>query len=161
MSTRVVDTPVGRIVLVASAAGLREALWVARAEIPPDVEDEPDAAAILVHAAAQLEEYFAGRRRAFDLPLDLVGTPFQLQAWRALAEIPYGETVSYGEQARRLGRPDAARAVGAANGRNPLSIVLPCHRVVGTDGSLTGYGGGLETKRWLLGHERAVIRGQG
>jgi methylated-DNA-[protein]-cysteine S-methyltransferase len=158
MSARVVETPVGPIVLVASAAGLRAVLWAAGTEITPDVDDEPD---VVADAASQLEDYFAGRRRAFDLPLDLNGTPFQVQAWRALAEIPYGKTVSYGDQARRLGRPHASRAVGAANGRNPLSIVLPCHRVVGTDGSLTGYGGGLETKRWLLEHERAVIRAGG
>ena len=158
MSSCVVETPVGPVVLVASRAGLREVLWAARCACSPDVGDESGTAAILAGAAAQLDEYFAGRRRAFDLPLDLEGTPFQLEAWRALADIPYGETVSYGEQARRLARPHAARAVGSANGRNPLSIVLPCHRVVGADGSLTGYGGGLEAKRWLLEHERAVIR---
>jgi len=110
---------------------------------------------VLEAAAEQLREYFAGERTSFDLPLALDGTPFQQEAWRALADIPYGETVSYGEQARRLGRPDAVRAVGAANGANPIAIVLPCHRVIGADGSLTGFGGGLETKRRLLDLERS------
>ena len=100
--------------------------------------------------AAQLDEYFAGTRTAFDLPLDLHGTPFQLAAWQALAEIPYGETRTYGEQADRIGRPSAVRAIGAANGRNPVSIVLPCHRVIGSNGSLVGFGGGLEVKAALL-----------
>jgi methylated-DNA-[protein]-cysteine S-methyltransferase len=113
---------------------------------------------VLEEACCQLDDYFAGRRTSFDLPLDLQGTPFQQDAWRALAEIPFGETRTYAQQAGRLGRPSASRAVGAANGRNPLSIVLPCHRVVGSDGSLTGFAGGLETKRWLLEHERAVVR---
>ena len=95
--------------------------------------------------------------RTFDLPLDPQGTPFQLSAWRGLTTIPYGETVSYGEQAARIGLPGKARAIGAANGRNPLPIVVPCHRVVGSDGSLVGFGGGLETKAWLLHHERQVL----
>ena len=141
-----VDTPVGRLGLVASEGGLRRVLWAG----------EPGAGgneAMLAAAAAQLREYFDGSRRAFDLPLDLEGTPFQRRAWLALAEIPYGETRSYGEQARRLGMPRAARAVGAANGANPVPIVLPCHRLVGADGSLTGFGGGLEAKRRLLEFE--------
>jgi len=143
-----VDTPVGRLGLVASERGLRRVLW----------PGEPDAGgdeAVLAAAAAQLREYFDGTRRTFDLPLDLEGTPFQRRAWLALAEIPYGETRSYGEQARRLGAPRSARAVGAANGANPLPIVLPCHRLVGADGSLTGFGGGLATKRMLLELESA------
>jgi methylated-DNA-[protein]-cysteine S-methyltransferase len=109
---------------------------------------------VLWAAAAQLDEYFAKTRRVFELALDLRGTPFQVRAWNALAEVPYGTTVTYGEQARRLGVPRATRAIGGANGSNPLPIVLPCHRVVGADGSLTGYGGGLDVKRWLLTHER-------
>jgi methylated-DNA-[protein]-cysteine S-methyltransferase len=112
---------------------------------------------VLAAAEEQLREYFAGDRLSFELPLDLVGTAFQRTAWLALASIPYGSTVSYGEQARRLGHPRAARAVGAANGRNPLAIVLPCHRLVGADGRLTGYGGGLEAKRALLEHEARVL----
>jgi O-6-methylguanine DNA methyltransferase len=109
-----------------------------------------------VHAASleQLSAYFAGARRCFDLPLDPRGTPFQRLVWEAVAAVPYGETRSYGEIARMIGRPAAARAVGAANGANPLPPIIPCHRLVGTDGSLTGYGGGLETKRWLLDFEQ-------
>ncbi len=113
----------------------------------------PGSNGVLDEAAAQLEEYFAGARTTFDLPLDLRGTPFQIAAWEALAAIPYGETRTYAEQAARIGRPDAVRAIGAANGRNPISIVLPCHRVVGSDGSLTGFAGGLEVKAALLAFE--------
>ncbi len=102
---------------------------------------------------AQLGEYFAGTRVTFDLPLHPTGTPFQLKVWQALTAIPFGETVSYGRQAAVVGAPSAVRAVGAANGRNPISIVVPCHRVVGANGSLTGYGGGLPAKQWLLAHE--------
>jgi len=101
----------------------------------------------------QLGEYFAGKRREFDLPLRLEGTAFQQIVWQMLTEIPYGTTLSYGELARRIGNPNASRAVGLANGRNPISILITCHRVIGADGSLTGYGGGLERKRWLLAHE--------
>jgi methylated-DNA-[protein]-cysteine S-methyltransferase len=106
---------------------------------------------------AQLEEYFAGERTLFDVPLAPRGTAFQRAAWDALRAIPYGRTSSYVAQARAIGRPSAARAVGAANGRNPIAIVLPCHRVVGASGSLTGYGGGLDRKRWLLEHERRHV----
>lgn len=105
---------------------------------------------------SQLRAYFAGELTRFDLPLLLAGTEFQNAVWSALCDIPFGETVSYGELARRVGRPTASRAVGAANGANPLPIVAPCHRVVGADGSLTGFGGGVETKRYLLEHERSV-----
>lgn len=148
------ETPVGRLTLIAGGTGLRAVLFAG--------ERAPEAATrgghpVLAMAAKQLDEYFSGARRVFELPLELVGTPFQKRAWLALAAIPYGTTVSYGEQARRLGRPTAARAVGAANGRNPLSIVLPCHRVVGAGGALTGYGGGLEVKRALLEHEALVL----
>jgi methylated-DNA-[protein]-cysteine S-methyltransferase len=151
LTTGTVDTPIGRLRLVGSPTGLRSVLW-------PGAGTDAVAApsAVVAAAARQLEEYFTGERTAFDLPLDLRGTPFQRTAWLALAEIPFGETVSYAEQARRLGRPSAVRAVGAANGRNPLPIVLPCHRVVGSDGSLTGFGGGLEVKRALLEHEAGV-----
>jgi methylated-DNA-[protein]-cysteine S-methyltransferase len=141
-----VDTPVGSLGLVASERGLSRVLWDGE---PGSGGDE----AMLRAAAAQLREYFAGTRRAFDVPLDLDGTQFQRRAWTALAAIPYGETRSYGEQARRLGVPRAARAIGAANGANPVPIVLPCHRLVGADGSLTGFGGGLDVKRWLLDFE--------
>ena len=108
-------------------------------------------------AVTQLGQYFAGERSQFDLTLVVSGTEFQRADWRVLGEIGYGEVISYGEQARRVGRPTAVRAVGAANGRNPFAIVVPCHRVVGADGSLTGYAAGVEIKRWLLDHERAVV----
>ena len=153
LTTRLVPSPVGELTLVGSPRGLRYVLWAG--EPPP----EPCLTAgcdVLDEAARQLSAYFAGDLRRFDLPLDLVGTDFQVEAWRALADIPYGTTRSYGAQARRLGRPRAVRAVGAANGRNPLPIVLPCHRVVGADGSLVGFGGGLAVKRLLLEHEALV-----
>lgn len=107
-------------------------------------------------AKRQLREYFDGERRDFDLPLAPAGTPFQRRVWDELRRIPYGETISYGELARRIGKPTASRAVGAANGRNPLAIVVPCHRVIGADGTLTGYGGGLPVKESLLAHEQGV-----
>jgi len=110
--------------------------------------------ALLRAAQKQFEEYFAGTRQAFELPLHPHGTPFQLEVWGALLSIPYGETTSYAQIARRIRRPSAVRAVGAANGANPLSIIVPCHRVIGSDGELVGYGGGLPAKRWLLAHER-------
>lgn len=153
-----VTTPIGTLTLVASDRGLTHVLFPDQAlhdvGLPDDlpaVDDDP----VLARAAAQLEEYFAGARTAFDVPLDLRGTDFQLAAWRALADVPYGETRSYADQAEQIGRPGAFRAVGAANGRNPVPVVLPCHRIVGADGSLTGFGGGLELKRRLLDLERA------
>ena len=153
LTTTTVETPIGTLRLVASEAGLRSVDFPGRAADPDAVDgDSP----VLAEAARQLQEYFAGQRNVFTVPLDLVGTPFQREAWHGLAEIPYGETVSYAEQARRLGRPRAFRAVGAANGSNPVPIVLPCHRVLGSDGSLTGFGGGLDVKRALLEHEAGV-----
>jgi methylated-DNA-[protein]-cysteine S-methyltransferase len=112
---------------------------------------------VVATTVAQLTEYFDGERQEFDLPLDPIGTEFQQAAWSALRTIPYGTTVSYGEQAARMGDRRKARAVGAANGRNPISIVVPCHRVVGSNGSLTGFAGGLDTKAWLLDHERGLL----
>jgi methylated-DNA-[protein]-cysteine S-methyltransferase len=109
----------------------------------------------LAHVVAQLDAYFAGALTDFDVPMAMRGTDFQRRVWAGLCEIPYGETISYGELARRVGNPQASRAVGLANGRNPLAIIVPCHRVIGADGSLTGYGGGLERKVWLLEHETA------
>jgi methylated-DNA-[protein]-cysteine S-methyltransferase len=106
---------------------------------------------------SQLNEYFSGKRREFELPLDLHGTEFQVAAWKSLARIPFGRTSSYGEQAASIGRPTAVRAIGGANGRNPVAVILPCHRVIGANGSLTGFGGGLEVKKWLLQHEQTVI----
>ena len=151
-------SPVGTLTLVASDAGLAAVLWEddrpGRVALPAAVsaEDHP----ILAAATAQLADYFAGTRTAFDLPLDPRGTPFQRQVWAALATIPYGETRSYAQIAAQIGRPTASRAVGAANGRNPVSIVTPCHRVVGTGGALTGFAGGLAAKDYLLTLERSA-----
>ena len=157
ISVTVLPSPVGPLRLAATDAGLRAILWPADGDrvALPEAHDDPDHP-VLVEAARQLGEYFDGDRTEFDLPLDPVGTPFQRSAWDALRTIPYGETVSYAEQAGRMGDARKARAVGAANGKNPLSIVVPCHRVVGADGSLTGFAGGVETKAWLLAHERAT-----
>jgi methylated-DNA-[protein]-cysteine S-methyltransferase len=152
------ESPIGRLLLTSDGTALT-GLYMEPSEewksIDSGAEGWPrDAAAEpLRDAVRQLEEYFAGERRTFDLPLRPQGTAFQRRVWEALVEIPYGRTSSYGELARRIDNPGAARAVGLANNRNPLSIVVPCHRVIGADGSLTGYGGGLERKRWLLEHE--------
>lgn len=150
----IAHTPIGPLLLVASARGVRRIEFPRNGKVVmPDVglcRDE----ARLADAVAQLQAYFAGQRFDFDFARDAVGTPFQHDVWNALCEIPLGETLSYGELARRLGRPSASRAVGAANGANPLPIVVPCHRVIGSNGNLTGFGGGLPTKRWLLDHER-------
>jgi methylated-DNA-[protein]-cysteine S-methyltransferase len=147
------DSPVGELILVATDLGLRAVLWPndepARVKLPTPIKDA-SGNPILRRCVAQLQQYFAGERTAFDLPLDLHGTEFQQLAWFSLASIPYGQTATYGEQAERIGRPKAVRAIGAANGRNPVSIILPCHRVVGADGSLTGFAGGLDAKRRLL-----------
>jgi methylated-DNA-[protein]-cysteine S-methyltransferase len=152
----VIDTPIGPLTLVAGPQGLREVRFPnGRPVGPADGPARPDDP-VLAQAATQLEEYFAGTRQDFDIPLDPHGSPFQLAAWRGLTTIPFAETVSYGEQARRLGHDGKARAIGAANGSNPLPVIVPCHRVIGSDGSLTGFGGGLETKAWLLHHERVV-----
>ena len=155
----VMDTPVGPLTIVVSADGVRAILWPDEdpdrgrpTTIPADA-DHP----VIVATVAQLTEYFDGERQEFDLPLDPIGTDFQQAAWSALRTIPYGTTVSYGEQAARMGDRRKARAVGAANGRNPISIVVPCHRVVGSNGSLTGFAGGLDTKAWLLDHERGLL----
>ena len=154
----VIDSPLGALSVVATDTGVRAILWEhdSAARVPlPDLVTDPDHP-VVAKTRTQLAEYFAGTRTEFDLPMDLRGTEFQVTNWLALAEIPYGSTASYGDQARRLGRPRAARAIGAATGRNPLSIVLPCHRVMGSDGSLTGFAGGLDAKRWLLRHEGAL-----
>lgn len=148
-------SPVGVLKLVASDAGLAAILWEnddpRRVRLNRVIEDENHP--ILLETERQLGEYFAGRRRSFSLPLDFKGTPFQRRVWSALLTIPYGETRSYGEIARQIGNPAAVRAVGAANGRNPVSIIAPCHRVIGATGKLTGFAGGLETKARLLALE--------
>lgn len=154
------DSPLGELRLVASESGLRAILWPA--DRPTDAGDEgrvklgpnPEGlSTILDQVIVQLDEYFAGTREVFTLPLDPVGTDFQLSVWFGLANIPYGQTTSYGRQAAALGNPKAIRAVASANGKNPISIVLPCHRIIGADGSLTGFAGGLDSKAWLLSHE--------
>jgi methylated-DNA-[protein]-cysteine S-methyltransferase len=151
-----IETPIGALTLVGSTVGLRAVLWPdddpARVRLGERSESAADP--LLADAAAQLAEYFRGARTEFDLPLDPVGTDFQRTAWDALRRIPYASTISYGDQAASMGDRRKARAVGAANARNPLSIVVPCHRVVGSTGSLTGFAGGVETKAWLLAHER-------
>jgi methylated-DNA-[protein]-cysteine S-methyltransferase len=158
--TTTIESPVHELRLVANRAGLRAILWHAHEAYRVPLGEADLVAArtdILDAAARQLGEYFDGARETFDLPLDPVGSPFQHAAWAVLRAIPYGATMTYGEQARRLGDPGKARAVGAANGRNPLSIVVPCHRVIGSTGKLTGFAGGLDTKAWLLAHEQHTL----
>ena len=152
------STPIGNLTLVATQVGLRAVLWPdddSRVSLPTELTASPTDP-VLTKTAFQLQQYFAKERTAFDIPLDLRGTDFQQAAWQVLAKIPYGETWTYKQQAEHLGRPRAVRAIGAANGKNPISIVLPCHRVIGTNGSLTGFAGGLETKKYLLLFEGAI-----
>jgi methylated-DNA-[protein]-cysteine S-methyltransferase len=158
LHTVTMNSPVGTLRLIAGDRGLRAILWGVEdaARIASIDRDElvEGHTAVLDRAVSQLEEYFAGTRRDFELPLDPIGSPFQQSAWMVLRTIPYGRTISYGQQARQLGDPRKARAVGAANGKNPLSIVVPCHRVIGSSGHLTGFAAGLDVKSWLLDHER-------
>ncbi|HSR66219.1 MAG TPA: methylated-DNA--[protein]-cysteine S-methyltransferase [Xanthomonadaceae bacterium] len=152
-------SPVGVLLLAADAAGLCLVEFPdPRHPVAPQAGWREGDDAVLEETRRQLGEYFAGTRRDFELPLAPRGTPFQHDVWRALATIPYGTTISYAELAARIGQPAAMRAVGAANGRNPLPIVVPCHRVIGADGSLTGFGGGLPTKRFLLRLEGVLPR---
>jgi methylated-DNA-[protein]-cysteine S-methyltransferase len=152
-----VASPVGRLKLIASDDGLAAILWEhdnprrVRRNVVAQDDDHP----VLLAAERQLEEYFTGRRKAFDLKLDFAGTAFQKKVWQALLTIPFGETRSYAEIARQIGNPSAVRAVGAANGKNPISIVAPCHRVIGSTGKLTGFAGGLDAKAYLLDLESA------
>ena len=146
------ESPVGKLKLVASEKGLVAILWEndrPRRVVLGDLRED-DRQPILVETERQLKQYFEGKRQGFSIPLDMRGTPFQKNVWEALLAIPFGETRSYGQLAKQLGRPSAMRAVGAANGRNPISIVVPCHRVIGSSGELTGFAGGLETKAQLL-----------
>ncbi|WUH93143.1 methylated-DNA--[protein]-cysteine S-methyltransferase [Streptomyces sp. NBC_00433] len=153
----IMDSPIGPLTLVTREGGLAGLYMTQHRHMPPeetfgprvDTADLP----VLARTTEQLTAYFAGETTAFDIDLSTSGTPFQRRVWAALRDIPYGETVSYGELAAVLGQPTASRAVGLANGKNPISIIVPCHRVVGADGSMTGYGGGLERKRWLLSFE--------
>ncbi len=156
-------SPVGELTLVADDTALRTISWNTDEygrDIEGDVVDvASDEHPMLALATHQLEEYFDGSRTEFDVPLAPEGTPFQQQAWSVLRSIPFGATMSYGEQAAALGDRKRARAVGAANGRNPIPIIVPCHRVVGSNGHLTGFGGGIDAKAWLLDHERVVSFG--
>lgn len=153
------DSPIGTLLLTSDGVSLTGLYMEMRGNQPTAT---PAAGADWIEAPGreplattvrQLREYFAGQRREFDLPLHIQGTPFQRRVWRELTAIPFGETRSYGQLARRLEQPGASRAVGLANGRNPIAIVVPCHRVIGANGALTGFGGGLERKQWLLSHE--------
>ena len=152
----VTDSPVGPLTLVAEDGLLCGLYMTAHRHMPDPQTFGPADPAPFGAVVEQLGAYFEGGLTDFDLPLAPAGTPFQLRVWQALRDIPYGETVSYGQLAVRIGSPTASRAVGLANGKNPVSIIVPCHRVVGSDGSLTGYGGGLERKRFLLGHEQGA-----
>jgi methylated-DNA-[protein]-cysteine S-methyltransferase len=158
MVYKIIDSPVGKLKLVASEKGLVAILWendnprrVRLAELTED-ENHP----ILLETESQLDEYFRGKRKSFSLALDMRGTPFQKDVWEALLGIPFGGTRSYGQLAKQLGNPKATRAVGAANGRNPISIIVPCHRVIGSSGKLTGFAGGLDRKELLLDLEGNV-----
>lgn len=154
MNYAYLDSPLGRLLLAADAAGLCAIEFEGPQQAALIQSDWRLGGACLDAPLAQLRAYFTGERRDFELRLAPAGTPFRQRVWRELARIPYAQTLSYGELARRIGKPQASRAVGAANGANPLPIVLPCHRVIGADGSLTGYGGGVWIKKWLLAHER-------
>jgi methylated-DNA-[protein]-cysteine S-methyltransferase len=151
------DTPIGELLLAGDGRALQN-LSMQHGRRPlrlsPTWQRDDEAFAPVVD---QLTQYFDGTRQGFDVELALVGNPFELRVWAQLRQIPYGETVSYGEIARRIGQPDAPRAVGLANGRNPVAVIVPCHRVIGADGTLTGYGGGLERKRLLLDLESGVL----
>lgn len=157
-----VDSPVGPLMVIADSAGITHILFPTHtladlglvSEDVPEAKDDP----VLLNAARQLAEYFDGDRTAFDLPLHVEGNDFEVDVWFAMRSIPYGETISYGKQSDIAGHPGAFQAVGAANGRNPIPIVVPCHRVVGSDGSLVGFGGGLDVKRFLLDLESGVQR---
>jgi methylated-DNA-[protein]-cysteine S-methyltransferase len=152
------DSPIGELLLVSDGHALH-GLYMQEgrtaAKIRPGWQESEQPFA---RVRTQLTEYFDGRRSCFDVPLAMRGSAFERRVWSALLQIPYGESTSYGEIARRIGEPGAARGVGVANARNPIAVIVPCHRVIGADGSLTGYGGGLERKRWLLAHEAATAR---
>jgi methylated-DNA-[protein]-cysteine S-methyltransferase len=150
-----VESPIGRLTLTSDGEALTGLYMGTPAKRPAFGKEwaQNGTAGPLPMVVRQLQEYFAGKRRKFDLPLRMQGTAFQKRVWRELTEIPYGETWSYGQLAKRIGNPSASRAVGLANGRNPIAVIVPCHRVIGADGSLTGFGGGLPRKRWLLTHE--------
>ena len=153
-----IESPLGPLLLAADDAGLRHIVFATeKRAVPPEPAWHEDRGP-LKETVRQLTAYFAGQLESFDLPLAPEGTPFQLDVWKCLCDIPYGKTISYGELARRIGNPNASRAVGLANGANPIPIVIPCHRVIGSNGKLTGYGGGLPIKEKLLALERRQLR---
>ena len=147
----VIPTPIGNLAIHEDDGAICAIDFTAGGLCPPSTP-------LLTEAARQLTAYFAGTLTEFDLPRRMKGTAFRMQCWQALCTIPYGDTISYGEQARRIGNPKAVRAVGGANHHNPISIVVPCHRVIGADGTLTGYGGGIERKKWLLEFEKQHLK---
>jgi methylated-DNA-[protein]-cysteine S-methyltransferase len=160
-----VDSPIGRLMLTSDGTaltGLYMNLYRNKPAKLPDLNGDwvqNPTIDPFSSAARQLKEYFAGFRREFNLPLRMQGTEFQQRVWRELTKIPFGETRSYGQLAKRLNNPNGSRAVGLANGRNPIAIIIPCHRVIGADGSLTGFGGGIDRKEWLLTHEGQPVTG--
>lgn len=156
LACAVIDTPIGPLRLAASATGLSLVEFDAKPALAPE-GSHPGAESILRQAAEELDLYFKGELTEFSVPLAPLGTDFQKRVWDRLRQIPFAATTTYGSIARGLGDPNATRAVGLANGRNPLPIIVPCHRVIGADGSLTGFGGGLPRKRWLLDHERRTV----
>jgi methylated-DNA-[protein]-cysteine S-methyltransferase len=153
----ILPSPIGELLLVSNGTALTAVYMESHKGIPLDKAGRVRDDVLLGSAREQLRAYFAGELVRFDLPLAFEGTAFQRRVWEQLRAIPFGTTISYAELARRLSQPAAVRAVGGANARNPISIVVPCHRVIGADGTLTGYGGGLERKRWLLEHESALL----
>ncbi len=153
--TSTMESPIGPLTLIARDGVLTNVAMHEQRHTSPPPKDAEEDDAWFKDVTAQLDAYFIGELSSFDLEMELLGTAFQKGVWSQLCEIPYGETISYGELARRVGNPNASRAVGLANGRNPIAIIVPCHRVIGADGSLTGYGGGLERKTWLLQHEKS------
>lgn len=155
MWTTSLDTPIGTLRFAADAAGLRH-VFFADQPLPAAFSKWAEDRTQLAATVDQFSDYFAGKRQSFDLPLAAVGTVFQQRVWTALRQIPYAQTCAYADIARSIEQPRAVRAVGAANGRNPLPIIVPCHRVIGRDGSLTGFAGGVDTKAWLLAHERRM-----
>jgi methylated-DNA-[protein]-cysteine S-methyltransferase len=166
---RRLQTPVGELLLTASDTALTGVYFPTSRRGPPpthradwteDAGQGPTGPTgeMLARATLQLNEYFAGQRTTFDLPLEAMGSVFEHRVWKALRSIPYGTTTSYGDVAKRMGDPSATRAVGSANGKNPIPIIIPCHRVLGANGDLTGFGGGLDRKRWLLEHEGVLMQ---
>ena len=149
------NAPMGKMVIISNGDAIIE---IDHLNTEPELTENPDS--LCLETARQLDEYFAGQRTSFDLPLEPKGTDFQRKAWVALTSIPYGETISYGEQAKRMDNPKAVRAVGGANGKNPFSIVVPCHRVIGANGTLTGYTGGMNRKEWLLSFELKMVNSE-